>query len=103
MPDSEMLPDYICDHMFTTTISPDKFEAVVVRSCRAPFTVEVVGSDPTIIPQPRVFAVSFASFDDRDRVRIAMRFVEKEQAEIVAKAARAPVRPIAPKMAVGAA
>ena len=102
MPDSELLPESLCDHLFRTTISPDKFEAVVARSCRSAYTIEIQGSDPTIIPQPRVFAVNFTSLEDRDRVRIAMRFVEKEQADTFRERRSAP-RTAAARAVVGAA
>jgi len=72
------------DHLFKTNIAREKFEAVLARSCKAPFTYEVVAADPRTVPQERVYAVAFTSLPDRDRVRIAMRFVEKE----VAAAAR---------------
>lgn len=71
------------DHLFKTTISREKFEAVLARSCKAPFSFEIVAADPTVIPQERVYGVAFSSLEDRDRVRIAMRFVEKEVAEAV--------------------
>src|SRR6185436_473185 len=82
------------EHLFKTTITPEKFEAVVARSCRYPVKIEIHGGDPTVVPQPRVFAVYFTSIEDRERVRIAMRFVEKEQAEVV-KERRSVPRPAA--------
>ena len=81
-----------CDHIFVTTISAEKFDAVVARSCRAPVVVELQGADPTTIPQTRLFGVSFTTVEDRDRLRIAMRFVDKEQA----------TKPRVPAPAVGA-
>ena len=71
------------DHLFKTTISREKFEAVLARSCKTPYTHELVVADPTVVPQERVYGVAFTSLDDRDRVRIAMRFVEKEVADAV--------------------
>ncbi len=82
-----------CDQAFKTTISSSKFEAVVAKSCKSAYVIEVLAHDPTLIPHVRVFSVSFAALEDRDRVRIAMRFLEKEQAEI------AKAKPPAPALA----
>lgn len=84
------------DHLFKTTISREKFQAVLARSCKTPFTFEIVAADPTVVPQERVFGVAFSSLDDRDRVRIAMRFVEKEVAEAAPAPATAATRRVAP-------
>jgi hypothetical protein len=89
----------VCHHLFKTTIAPEKFEAVVARSCRSAFMIEILGSDPTVIPQPRLFGVNFTSLEDRDRVRIAMRFAEKEEAGTDKRPAP---RPSATRVAVGA-
>lgn len=70
-----------CEHAFKTTVSTPKFEAVVAKSCKSVYAIEVIAHDPTLIPHVRIFNVSFASLEDRDRVRIAMRFLEKEQAD----------------------
>lgn len=78
------------DHVFKTTIAVSKFEAVVASSCRAPYSVEIIAHDPTTIPQIRIFRVDFTALEDRDRVRIAMRFVEKEQAELLKTKPAAP-------------
>lgn len=67
-----------CDHIFRTTISVEKFEAVVTKACRDSFKLELTACDPGIIPAVRLFTVEFTTPDDRDRVRIAMRFLEKE-------------------------
>lgn len=79
-----------CDHAFKTTINTTKFEAVVAKSCRATYAIEMIAHDPTIIPNIRVFNVLFAALEDRDRVRIAMRFLEKEQAELTSAQPPAP-------------
>ena len=80
-----------CDHAFKTNISTPKFEAVVAKSCRSPYTVEVIAHDPTAVPHVRIINVNFTSLEDRDRVRIALRFVEKEQADML-KAKSQPVQ-----------
>jgi hypothetical protein len=74
------MTEFCCEHTFRTTISTTKFQALVTKACRSPFVVEVIGHDPGVVPQVRLFTVGFATPDDRDRVRIAMRFVEKELA-----------------------
>ena len=71
------------DHVFKTTIAVSKFEAVVASSCKSAYAVEMIAHDPTTLPQIRIFRVDFTALEDRDRVRIAMRFVEKEQDDIV--------------------
>lgn len=78
------------DHVFKTSITVSKFEAVVASSCKAPYTVELIAHDPTTIPQVRIFRVDFTALEDRDRVRIAMRFVEKEQADLLKAKSVAP-------------
>ena len=78
------------DHVFKTTIAVSKFEAVVASSCKAPYAIEIIAHDPTTIPQIRIFRVDFTALEDRDRVRIAMRFVEKEQAELLKTKPAAP-------------
>ena len=77
----------ICDHIFQTVLAIDKFDAVVRRTCRAAFRVKLEAADPTVVPPVRLFRVEFDAVDDRDRVRIAMRFVEKEVEEGMREAA----------------
>ncbi|MHB1205983.1 MAG: hypothetical protein ACYCZX_10465 [Rhodospirillaceae bacterium] len=77
----------ICDHIFQTVLSVDKFDAVVRRTCRSGFRVKLEAADPTVVPPVRLFRVEFDAVDDRDRVRIAMRFVEKEVEEGMREAA----------------
>lgn len=84
------MTEFCCDHTFSTTLSPAKFEALVTRACRSPFGIELTAHDPTVIPPVRLFSVEFSTPEDRDRVRIAMRFAEKEQAAIAAPMPRAP-------------
>jgi hypothetical protein len=90
----------ICDHIFQTVLSADKFDAVVRRTCRSGFRITLDAADPTVIPAVRLFRVEFDAVDDRDRVRIAMRFVEKEVTEsmretAVGKAAKPTAKPAA--------
>ena len=79
------MTEFACDHMFRTTLPATKFEALVQKACRSPFQIELSGHDPGVVPQLRLFTVDFMNPEDRDRVRIAMRFVEKE--ELAAKSA----------------
>lgn len=88
------MTEFVCEHTFKTTIAVAKFEAVVIKACRDAFGIELIAHDPGLMPAPRLFTVGFTTPEDRDRVRIAMRFVEKEQAAI----APAP-RTVAPAMA----
>jgi len=81
------MTEFVCDHMFRTTLPISKFEALVTKACRATFHIELSGHDPAVIPALRLFTVEFMTPEDRDRVRIAMRFVEKEE-----QAAKVPQR-----------
>lgn len=73
------MPTFLCEHTFKTSLSPVKFEAVVTKACRAPFDIELTGHDPGMIPAMRLFTIGFYSLEDRDRVRIALRFLENDQ------------------------
>ena len=83
--------------MFRTSLPVAKFEALVTKVCRTPFRAELSGHDPAVVPQLRLYTVEFMMPEDRDRVRIAMRFVEKEEQAI--KAARTPQQPMTGKLA----
>jgi hypothetical protein len=87
-----MTDDNTIGHIFKTNLSQAKFDALVTKACRAPFIIELVAHDPLMIPPLRLFNVDFTTAEDRDRVRIAMRFVEKEQDAALAAAARVPVQ-----------
>ncbi len=88
-----------CDHAFKVTVNTSKFEAVVAQSCKAAYSVEMIAHDPSAIPHLRIFNVTFKSPEDRDRVRIAMRFLEKEQAELVKAKTQAPAPTLARRLA----
>lgn len=81
-----------CEHTFKTSISATRFEAAVAASCRAAYVLELIAHDPTLLPQVRIFNVTFANPEDRDRTRIAVRFIEQEQAERAASQAAPQVR-----------
>ena len=86
------MTEFVCDHTFKITFARTKFEALVTKACRAPFAIEIVGHDPGLIPALRLLTVHFQTPEDRDLVRIAMRFVEKEHAASAANSTRtAPV------------
>jgi hypothetical protein len=89
------MTEFCCDHTFRITISASKFEALVAQACRSQFQIELIGHDPTLVPQLRLFDVLFSTPEDRDRVRIAMRFLEKEQAAM----APARAQPVTGKLA----
>jgi hypothetical protein len=88
-----------CDHAFKVIVNASKFEAVVAKSCKAAYTIELIAHDPTIIPQVRIFNVAFASPEDRDRVRIAMRFLEKEMADLAKGKSQAAAPTLARRLA----
>jgi hypothetical protein len=89
---------FVCDHTFKITLSQTKFEALVTKACRAPFAVEIIAHDPGVVPALRLFTVFFSTPEDRDRVRIAMRFLEKEQAAMHA-AGTSRTQPVTSKLA----
>ena len=86
-------------HIFETSLSVEKFEAVVRRSCRSPFSLRLEAHNPTVLPPVRLFLVEFDAIEDRDRVRIAMRFVEKEMAELQKPATAPKSKPLAARLA----
>ena len=73
------MTEFACNHIFKTSISITKFEAMVKQACRAPYAFELIAHDPGVVPAVRLFTVGFSTPEDRDRMRIAMRFIEKEQ------------------------
>ncbi len=85
------MTEFTCDHLFKITFAPSKFEALVTKACRSVFQIEPTAHDPAVVPQVRLYTVHFETPEDRDRVRIAMRFLEKEQAAL--EATRAPAAP----------
>ncbi len=85
-----MPEEFVCDHIFKITFSHTRFEALITKACREPFLIELVGHDPTLVPQVRLYNVGFSTPEDRDRVRIAMRFLEKEHAAAASSAPRNP-------------
>jgi hypothetical protein len=95
------MTEFACDHTFKTTLNVSKFEAMVAKACRAPYGIECIAHDPGIVPAVRLFTVGFTTPEDRDRMRIAMRFIEKEQAAMGQKMTRtkAPASAAAPALA----
>ena len=68
-------------HTFCTSAEWDRFGAIMTKTCGAPFTLQLEAHDRRAKPGTFYYAVDFTSIDDRDRARIAMRFVDKETAE----------------------
>lgn len=100
------MSDAVNDHIFQTVgLARDKLDAVCRRSCRSGFRIFLDAADPTVIPPVRIYRVEFDSVEDRDRVRIAMRFVEKELADLHKEIAARMVAPqkVIPKPAPPAA
>ncbi|MCB2000001.1 MAG: hypothetical protein KDH91_06125 [Rhodoferax sp.] len=67
-----------CGHTFRTTISVDQFHALVAKSCRSRYWIELEAHDRSMVPATRIFSVIFTSIEDRDRLRIAMRFADDQ-------------------------
>ncbi|MBX7199724.1 MAG: hypothetical protein K1X51_10135 [Rhodospirillaceae bacterium] len=96
---SEATSEAVNDHIFQTVgLAKDKLDAVCRRSCRAGYRIFLDAADPTVIPPVRIYRVEFESVEDRDRVRIAMRYVEKELAELHKEIA---ARMVAPQKPIG--
>jgi hypothetical protein len=75
-------------HMFWTSAGLDRFKAIVTKACKGHYWIDLDGVDRRFVPVTRLYAVKFTSIEDRDRVRIAMRFVDQDQPD--APAPRAP-------------
>ena len=67
-----------CGHTFRTTVSVERFFAIVAKACRSQYWIELEAHDRSIVPATRIFSVIFTSIEDRDRVRIAMRFADEQ-------------------------
>jgi hypothetical protein len=72
---------------FCTSASPDRFNAIITQACKSRFTIAYEGHDRA--SRTHIYAVEFTALEDRDRARIAMRFVDKDLAE---RAAAAPAK-----------
>lgn len=76
-------------HTFRTTTTAERFNAIVARACKSKLWIGCEGLDRCYVPFTRLFAVTFTSIEDRDRVRIAMRFVDLGAPAVPAHLARA--------------
>jgi hypothetical protein len=65
-------------HTFKITIGLDRLTAMLKQACRQPFNLEVEGHDFNVVPAYRIIEGRFASVEDRDRVRVVLRQLEKE-------------------------
>ena len=65
-------------HTFRTTATVERFNAIVAKACKSKLWIECEGLDRSYVAFTRLFAVTFTSIEDRDRVRIAMRFVDPD-------------------------
>jgi hypothetical protein len=72
---------------FVTSASPDRFNAIITQASKARFTIAHEGY--ARLNGMHIYAVEFTDLDDRDRARIAMRFVDKDLAQRSAAAAPA--------------
>jgi hypothetical protein len=71
-----MAEDWV--HTFKITISLDRLNAMLKQACRQPFRLEVEGHDFNVVPAYRIIEGHFASVEERDRVRVVLRQLEKE-------------------------
>ncbi len=65
--------------MLSTELPGEQITAVLKQHCRADNKVELVAHDPLRIPQLRIYELSFASPEARDRLLIAVRQCEQMQ------------------------
>ena len=75
-------------HMFKNSLPVEHFKSIIAKGCRAAFKIEVEAHDRGCIPEYRLYCVTFANPEDRDRARIAMRFVEQDYKDLVKKGAQ---------------
>lgn len=68
-------------HTFVTSAEWDRFKAIMTKTCSAPFSLQLEAHDRRADQGAFYYAVDFTSVSDRDRARIAMRFVDKDMAE----------------------
>ena len=65
-------------HTFKTVFSPERLRTILTKICRNPFTLTIEAHDRLCVPPYRIVSVTFATVEDRDRLRIALRQLEKE-------------------------
>jgi hypothetical protein len=81
---------------FKTTMLPDNFRKLAMRTCRSEHWISLEARDRTERPNPHIYSVIFASIEDRDRFIIAMRFNEDQKVGTLAPAAKAKSKEFAP-------
>lgn len=74
---------------FKTTLLPESFRKLAMRTCRHEHWVSVEARDRTERPNTHIYSVIFTNIEDRDRFIIAMRFNEDERLAALAPAAKA--------------
>ena len=67
-------------HLFRTSLSLDRFRVIVSKASREPHFIYLEAHDRGVVPPCRLISIYFTSAEDRDRVRIALRQLEKTQA-----------------------
>jgi hypothetical protein len=77
----------VIQHTFTTKIAVDRFTSVVAHACKARFQILLEAHDRRMVPSLYIYAVDFGSIEDRDRARIALRFIDPENSDLGAPAA----------------
>ncbi len=70
--------DDVWAHTIKTSLSVEHLTAMLTKACRQPFKLEIEAHDFLIVPAYRIFEARFATVEDRDRVRIVLRQLEKE-------------------------
>ena len=81
------------EHTFKTPFAPDRISAILTKICREPFQVAHEAHDPNMLPPVHIICATFASVEDRDRLRIALHQLEKESMA-AARSPHAQLRPI---------
>jgi hypothetical protein len=81
---------------FKTTLLPDNFRKLAMRTCRSEYWISVEARDRSELPNSHIYSVIFANIEDRDRFIIAMRFNEDQRVGSVAPTAKAKSKEYAP-------
>jgi hypothetical protein len=74
----------------STELPADQIAVALKQSCRADVKAELVAHDPLRIPQLRIYEMTFASLEERDRLLIALRQREQGQKPAQRTVAAAP-------------
>lgn len=73
----------------STAMSVDRLSKFATPHCHSEFHISLIARDPLQIPQLYICDLEFGTIEDRDKVMIALRMLEKEKALVQQRAAAA--------------